>query len=143
MSERRVGKLSMATADNGHPRGSAPLSRPLMEGEILGPRGGVLRPFPKGTSGCPQGRNLSVYHTVRRICSQNSEEAARIQVELMHSEDDRIRFMATMAVLERGVGKPRNHDDEDAIASRIDITGLNKEERAMLGGLLSKVLGGD
>ena len=94
-------------------------------------------------SGQPPGFQFRAteYHRVRQICAENSEEAAKIQVELMRNEDPRIQLLATEAVLNRGVGKPRDHSDEERKARRIDLSGLSGDELKSLGTLLKKALG--
>jgi hypothetical protein len=59
--------------------------------------GGWLRPWQPGKSGNPSGTGLGAYHAARRICAQATPEAARRQVELMSSNDERVAFMATEA----------------------------------------------
>src|SRR5689334_12244872 len=116
-------------------------SRPLQKGEVLAPNGGILRPFQKGHSGNPQGiYGSSAYHEARRICAEASPEAARKQVELMSSDDHRVVFMATEAVLNRGAGKPRDHSNEHG-TGRIDLSALSPAERQVMVDLLKKALG--
>ena len=83
------------------------------------------------------------YNKVRKICAEASEEAARIQVELMRNEDPRIQLIATEAVLNRGVGKPRDHSEEEKKRRRVDLSGLDSDELKELGKLLKKALGID
>ena len=89
---------------------------------------GQLRPWQKGQSGNPGGLGGpgSAYHEARRICAEASPEAARKQVELMGSDDHRVVFMATEAVLNRGAGKPRDHSNEQG-PGRIDLSALSPE----------------
>ncbi len=115
----------------------------LPTGELLPPHGGRLkRPWRKGQSGNPDGRNtVTAYHKARAICAAATEEAARRQVELMSDSDTRVAFMATEAVLRRGAGVPRDHSAEDQAASRIDLSGLSHEDQAALAQLLQRALG--
>src|ERR1700755_1014216 len=116
-------------------------SRPLQKGEVLAPNGGILRPFQKGHSGNPQGiYGGSAYHEARRICAEASPAAARKQVELMSSDDDRVVFMATEAVLNRGAGKPRDHSNEQGRGG-IDLSALTPDERQTMALLLKKAMG--
>jgi hypothetical protein len=116
-------------------------SRPLQKGEVLAPNGGILRPFQKGHSGNPQGiYGSGAYHEARRICAEASPEAARKQVELMSSDDHRVVFMATEAVLNRGAGKPRDHSNEQD-RGRIDLSALTPDERQLMASLLRKAMG--
>ena len=107
-------------------------------------RGRLMTPWQKGQSGNPSGMmDISAYHEARRICAQASPDAARIQVELMRNEDPRIQLLATEAVLNRGVGKPRDHSEEERKQRRVDLSGLSGEELKSLGELLKKALGLD
>ena len=102
-------------------------SRPLLEGEVLAPNGGILRPFQKGQTGNAQGiYGSGAYHEARRICAEASPAAARKQVELMGSDDHRVVFMATEAVLNRGAGKPRDHSNEQQ-GGKIDLSALTQK----------------
>jgi hypothetical protein len=124
--------------------GTIPTSWPrreLREGEIVSPNGSILTPWRKGQSGNPSGVGMSAYHEARRICAKATGEAARRQVELMSSGDERVAFMATEAVLRRGAGVPRDHSGEDDAVSRINLDNLNAEERATLVKLLKRVFG--
>ena len=115
-------------------------SRPLLKGEVLAPNGGILRPFQKGHTGNRQGiYGSGAYHEARRICAEASPEAARKQVELMSSDDHRVVFMATEAILNRGAGKPRDHSNEQG--GKIDLSALSVEERAAMAKLLAKAMG--
>lgn len=110
--------------------------------ERIGNNGARLKSWAPGQSGNPSGRNLSVYHAVRRLASSVSLEATEKLIELMRkSDDDRVAYMAIMALLERGPGKPRDHSDEDAIANRLNIAALEPDERAAFAKLLAKLMG--
>jgi hypothetical protein len=100
-----------------------------------------LRKFPRGVSGNPYGTNMSAYHEARRICAQATPDAARKQVALMGSEDERVAFMATVAVLERGAGKPRDHSDEENALARMNLAALDPSEQRLLIDLLRRVMG--
>ncbi len=98
-----------------------------------------LKPWPKGVSGNPGG-SVGEYHEVRRLCASRSLDAARKQIELMEkSTDDRVIFMVTEAIMNRGIGKPRDHSGDER--RKIDVSVLSPEERAGLAKLLGKVLG--
>jgi hypothetical protein len=71
---------------------------------------------------------------------RTSPEAARKQVELMGSDDHRVVFMATEAVLNRGAGKPRDHSNEQG-PGRIDLSALSPEERQAIAKLLMRQWG--
>ena len=81
------------------------------------------------------------YAEARRICAQASGDAARRQVELMASEDERVALMATEAVLNRGAGKPRDHSAEERRDVQADLSALSHDERTTLARLLATALG--
>ncbi len=101
-----------------------------------------LRPWPKGQSGNTNNAlTVTAYHKARSICSQATEEAAKIQVQLMRDPDSRVAFMATEAVLRRGAGVPRDHSAEDQAAGRVNLASLSLEDQATLARLLQRALG--
>jgi hypothetical protein len=82
------------------------------------------------------------YAEARRICAEASPEAVRKPVELMSSEDERLAFMATEAVLNRGAGRPRDHSADGARQALVDLSALTPEQRETLAELLMKALVG-
>jgi hypothetical protein len=101
-----------------------------------------LRSFQKRQTGNPKGiYGSSAYHEARRICAEATPDAAGKQVELMSSSDERVAFMATEAVLNRGAGRPRDHSDEPT--RRIDLSALTEDERETLLALLKRRGGSD
>jgi hypothetical protein len=103
---------------------------------------GKLTPYKKGQSGNPNGiyGGNSEYHEARKICAQHSVEAIHRQLELMRSDDERVAFMATEAILNRGIGKPRDHSTEDQARTIVNLDNLSDDERALLAKLMGKVL---
>jgi hypothetical protein len=80
-------------------------------------------------------------YEVRRLCADHSLEAAEKQIRLMReSTDDRVIFMVTEAIMSRGIGKPRDHSNEDS-RRRIDLSALSADERETMLALLRKALG--
>jgi hypothetical protein len=113
-------------------------------GAVPGFRGGWLRPaWKKGESGNPEGRGIagSEYQKVRKLCAERSEQAARRLFELMEDEDGRVALMAVSAVLDRGIGKPRDHSDEDNALARMNLNALDPAEQRLLIDLLRRVMG--
>ncbi len=53
----------------------------------------------------------------------------------MKSDDERV------AIINRGIGKPRDHSAEESVKSQVDLSALSDDQRATLALLLSKVLG--
>jgi hypothetical protein len=66
----------------------------------------VFRP---GTSGNPGGRTAK-YYEAQKICRDASPEASRVLVDLLKSDDDRVRLMAAREVIERAWGRPKDFD---------------------------------
>ena len=135
---RTVGKAAreQAGGSTGEPTGRRTVA------EIIPPHGGrLMAPWKPGQSGNPSGViSTGAYHEARAICAQASPRAARIQVELLDDADPRIRLLASEAVLNRGVGKPRDHSDEDK-NTRVSLTGLSPDELTNLAQLLKRALG--
>ena len=103
---------------------------------------GRLTPFKKGQSGNPQGlHTVGEYHRVRRLCADHSEEAALGMIRLMReSDDERIQYMCMTSILDRGIGKPRDHSAEDQARTIVNLDNLTDDERALLAKLMGKVL---
>ena len=68
-------------------------------------------------------------------------EAAHRLAELMRGDDERVAYMAVTTILERGVGKPRDHSDEENALGRIDLSALSESDQALLIELLKRVMG--
>ena len=56
---------------------------------------------------------------------RTSEQAARRLFELMEDEDGRVALMEVSAVLDRGIGKPKDHSDEDNALSRLNLAAIS------------------
>jgi hypothetical protein len=119
--------MSDGTQTSGHPV------------EYFPRHGGKLIPFRKGQSGNPGGNFRNEYNLARKICAEYTEEAIRRQLELMRSDDERVAFIATEAILNRGIGKPRDHSGEQL--RQIDVSVFSDDERTTLATLLRKGLG--
>jgi hypothetical protein len=111
------------------------------EGFIPGKNGGVLRRWQPGQTGNPSGLSSDgKYHEVRKICADNSLKAILKQVELIDDPDPRIAFLATEAVLKRGVGVARDHSNEKPM--RVDLSALSEDQRKSLAEMLRLMFGG-
>jgi hypothetical protein len=109
--------------------------------EILKARTKAFR-FPKGRSGNPDGQSR-FYHEARKIAREASPEAMRELVALAKTaEDERVRAVCLVAVLDRaGVG-PMDHDpSSDNPQPTWDPGSLDPEEREQLKALLQKMAG--
>src|SRR5262249_20587020 len=85
--------------------------------------------------------NLRTYQRVRSICAAFSEEAARRLIELARGPDERVAYMALTTILERGVGKPRDHAAEDEAVGRINLAALPEADQRLLVDLLKRARG--
>ncbi len=65
--------------------------------------------FRTGQSGNPGGKG-GTYYEAQRICRDASPKAARVMIELLSSEDDRVRLMAAREIYERAWGPPKAYD---------------------------------
>jgi len=99
---------------------------------------GRIHPWQKGQSGNPTGK-LGEYHAVRRLCADHSIEGAKQLIALMHDTDTRVAIVAIKEVLDRGIGKPRDHSNEQG--GKIDLSALSAEEREAMAKLLAKAMG--
>jgi hypothetical protein len=97
--------------------------------------GGTLIPWQKGQSGNPTGYG-GRYAEVRRIAAEASPQAMRdlIAIASDPAEDSRVRVVAIQTILDRGLGKPREHDprDESQPTTRIDVNRLTSKQRQSL-----------
>lgn len=102
---------------------------------------GHLIPWQKGQSGNPGGiyNAKNDYNIAKKICAEHSKEAIEKQIELMRCDDPRVSFIATEAILNRGIGKPKEGDDAPM---RVDLSALTDADRATLALLLRKLFGG-
>ena len=73
---------------------------------------GVLRPWRPGQSGNPTGQG-ALYQEAQRLCREKTPRASARLIELMESSDERVAFMASKEVWERGFGKARDYDPRE------------------------------
>ena len=94
-----------------------------------------------GQSGNPTGRG-GLYLECRRLAAEASPGAMGRLIELMHAEDERVAYMATVAVLDRSGVKPMDYDPaQDVTPPTWDPGALTHEERENLKALLVKMIG--
>src|SRR5271166_584473 len=102
--------------------------------------GGLLKAWQKGQSGNPSGTN-GYYGMARKLCQEQTLEATKRLFELMHDDNSRVSLMAVTTILDRGIGKPRDHSDEDNALSRLNLAALSGDEQRQLINLLRRVMG--
>jgi hypothetical protein len=116
------------------------MSSPTQRIEILKARTKAFR-FPKGRSGNPDGQSR-FYHEARKIAREASPEAMRELVALAKTaEDERVRAVCLVAVLDRAGVKPIDYDPtQDQMQPTWDPGSLDLEEREQLKALLAKMV---
>lgn len=62
--------------------------------------------FKPGVSGNPNGRPKKAQQIVEKA-QENAEKALKALIDLMGSDDERVKLAAAMAILDRGLGKPK------------------------------------
>jgi hypothetical protein len=95
------------------------------------------QPFQKGQAPNPTGKGGD-YHVAQQICRQATPEAACVMVELLKSDDDRVRLMAADKIYERAFGKPKDFDPEKEGDGGIDLNKMSDEDLAALVGILCR-----
>ena len=98
--------------------------------------------YPKGVSGNPSGMNR-YYFECRKFAKEASPEIMRELIQLgLTAEDERVKSVACVAVLDRAGVKPIDHDPaEDQVQPTWDPGALTDEEREDLKALLVKMIG--
>jgi hypothetical protein len=97
--------------------------------------------FPKGVSGNPSGMNR-YYFECRKLAREASPEIMRELIRLgLTAEDERVKSVACVAVLDRAGVKPIDHDPaEDQVKPTWDPGALTDEERENLKAYLVKMV---
>src|SRR6516162_11721828 len=98
--------------------------------------------YPKGVSGNPSEMNR-YYFECRKLAKEASPEIMRELIQLgLTAEDERVKSVACVAVLDRAGVKPIDHDPaEDQVKPTWDPGVLTAEEREQLKALLQKAIG--
>jgi hypothetical protein len=98
--------------------------------------------FPKGVSGNPSGMNR-YYFECRKLAKEASPEIMRELIRLgLTAEDERVKSVACVAVLDRAGVKPIDHDpNADKVKPTWDPAALSPDEREHLKALLVKMIG--
>ena len=98
------------------------------------------RMWQPGQSGNPTGRG-GLYLECRRLAAEASPNAMRRLIELMNAEDERVSYMATVAVLDRSGVKPIDYDPaQDVTPPSWDPGALTDEELENLKAYLVKMV---
>lgn len=102
-----------------------------------------LTPFQKGQTGIPHVSAPVTVREAKAISRNKSAEAMRELVALMRDEDPKIRLVAVLAILDRGLGKVREMPDEPPPRPEIDVTKFTDAELAQVNAMLGRALGED
>lgn len=86
--------------------------------------------FQPGQSGNPDGRPKKV-RQIEDIAQESAEVALKKLVKLMNSKDERVALSAAQAVLDRGVGKPKQTIANEVTRKR-DVTDIGDDELASI-----------
>jgi hypothetical protein len=87
-----------------------------------------------GQSGNPSGRG-GLYQQCRQLASEASPAAMRKLIKLMDAEDERVAYMATVAILDRAGVKPKEFDssEEQRAVSRLPLEERKARLRELMG----------
>jgi hypothetical protein len=87
-----------------------------------------------GQSGNPAGRS-GLYGECRRLAAEASPTAMKRLIELMDAQDERVAYMAAVAVLDRAGVKPREFDprEEEKALSRVPLEERKARLRELMG----------
>src|SRR6516164_9651727 len=89
-------------------------------------RAKALYPWRPGQSGNPRGSGL--YAEARHLARQAGPAVMDELINLaLHAEDERVRSVCCVAVLDRAYGRPREMKEDDSIETR--IANMTREER--------------
>jgi hypothetical protein len=93
--------------------------------------GGMLKPFPPGSSGRPPNTSTRYSETLR-IAREASPEAMRVLIQRLRDPDGRIAVVAANSIMERAWGKVREMKPEEQTKAQIDLSKLSNAELALL-----------
>lgn len=91
-----------------------------------------LKPWPKGVSGNPAGRKpRTEAQKAEAQALKQSEKAMAKLVKLIDSDDERVALAAAQALLDRGLGKPKQTVDSTVTQKR-DVADIDDAELAAI-----------
>lgn len=83
--------------------------------------------FAPGVSGNPGGRPRDV-HGIRELARESGPEAIQTLKDLMKSSDERVRLSASVALLDRGFGKPTQPLDHELHQATRSVQEMSNDE---------------
>jgi hypothetical protein len=82
-----------------------------------------------GQSGNPAGRP-KIASEVKELARAHCPKAMRRLIQLVDSEDERVAFMASKELLDRGWGRAPKAEDEDGERSRVTVNIVRFADRS-------------
>lgn len=89
-----------------------------------------MPPWKPGQTGNPNGRPKKAQQIVDKA-QDHAEEALKAMIDLLKSEDERVKLQAAQAILDRGLGKPKQTIEDNRKSEVTDYTA--DELRALAG----------
>lgn len=96
---------------------------------------GLKPPWKPGQTGNPNGRPKKVQQIIDRA-QEHAEAALDALIELVNSEDERVKLQAATALLDRGLGKPKQTVED--VTSKTEVSDYTVDELRALAGMGSK-----
>lgn len=90
--------------------------------------------FKPGVSGNPAGRPKKALQIAEKA-QDHAEEALRAMIDLLKSADERVKLQAAQAILDRGLGKPKQTIEDNR---KSEVTDYTVDELRTLAGMGSE-----
>ena len=100
----------------------------------MNPRGNTQNLAPQwkpGQSGNPNGRPKKAQQIVEKA-QDHAEEALKAMIDLLKSSDERVKLTAAQAILDRGLGKPKQTIED---GRKTEVSDFSTDELRSLAGM--------